>query len=105
MPRTKRVHEDYVYRNSDDSVRFRVFRRDEGERRVRGWDIDFFEREAGGFTTNYTSNGAELPFRTKIQALRYLNECFGALVCIQVDRVTEGWESYGLGYMQGRGAS
>lgn len=73
----KRKFADYVYRNHDDSMRVRVFRRDNGH-----WDYDAFLAN-GDIKTFSTDAGDD--FRTKRDALADARHWYGKLTAIVVE--------------------
>lgn len=90
----KMAFADYIYRNAADTIRFRIFKRYNGE-----WDVDGFERipsghwisEADGHW-NFGCEAGDL-FRTKRAAKEWIEENFGVPFSIQpVSDITEGWK-------------
>ena len=71
-----RKHADYVYRNDDDSLRVRVFRRENGR-----WDYDVFDpfRDMETFSVEAGDD-----FRTKREALAWASRTHGPLYPITV---------------------
>lgn len=79
---TKRRHADYVYRNSDDTKRVRLFKRESGR-----WVFDICSRD-GSIDTSSTD--AE-DYVRKSGAKKRAIEIVGTLVSIQVETVRAGW--------------
>lgn len=75
---------DSVYRNQDDTVRLRVFRR-EGKR----WDFDTFS-VTEGFVETFSCESTN-DFPTKKAALAYIKTQWGALVRINPENIVAGW--------------
>ena len=71
-----RRHADYIYRNRNDSLRVRVFRRESGR-----WDYDVFHPT--GAITTYSERAAD-DFATKRDALAEARYQYGALRPITV---------------------
>lgn len=88
------ANRDYIYRNSDDTVRVslatRAYRGAEEVAANREWDADIFYREPYHVET-YSECGDV--FYSKAQAKEWLTSKFGKLTSIQPENtVTEGWE-------------
>ena len=86
-------HADYVYRNQDDTIRFRIFRRQGQEYRDgknEGWDADIFMKS--GAVKTYCVDAACSNFRTKADMKRELEREYGSLRLMNnVDNILEGW--------------
>lgn len=72
-----RAHADYVYRNDDDSLRVRVFRRENGR-----WDYDVFY--PSGKVATFSEDAGD-DFRTKRDALTWADDEHGPLQSIAVE--------------------
>jgi len=78
---------DYVYRNQDDSVRIRIWRRETGR-----WDYDMFKHVGDEYSL--TSFGAEYgdDFRTKTDAKADAERKFGKITSMgAINPITRGW--------------
>lgn len=85
---------EYIYRNTDDTIRVRIFKREfEDMGRMKShWDIDVFDRDQGGYTKSVCIEGACI-FDMKRDAKNYADENYGPLTSIQPKKyVTDGWE-------------
>jgi len=74
---------DYVYKNSEDTKRFRVFKRETS------WDYDIFTANGGFY--NFSSDAGD-SFRTKKDAkqdIKTQHNC--KLISINPENVTSGW--------------
>lgn len=76
---------DYVYRNSDDSIRIRIHK---PNAKADEWDFDVFE---GDDCHSYCIKGACFYFRTKREAKARAESLYGPLTSINPERVTDGW--------------
>lgn len=76
---------DYVYKAQGDTVRLRIFKRENG------WDFDVFDREKG-YLFAYTSEAACGPFARKRDAKGRATADYGPLTSINPDSVTDGWD-------------
>ena len=78
---------DYVYRNSDDTVRVRIYRQEE----VTGWDFDVVRKD-GTADWSHCSLGALGYFQTKKEAKQAAEELNGTLTPFNnVQTLMEGW--------------
>lgn len=84
-------HTDSVYRNQNDTIRFRIFKRTGlSYRGNQGWDADIFSKN-GDFKT-LCVDGAISNYKTKREIKTVLENEYGTLILInKVDNILEGW--------------
>ncbi len=73
---------DYVYKNTDDTKRFRILKRGVG------WDYDTFTI-TGGYS-NFSTDAGDV-FRTKKDAKNDIEIINGTISSINPENVTSGW--------------
>ena len=79
----KKNHSDYIYKNTKDSLRFRVFRRRRGF-----WDYDLFNKN--GIIATFSTSAGNI-FRTKKETLGYIKKIHGKIISINPEStVTNG---------------
>lgn len=75
---------DYVYKNKDDSIRIRIYKRDSNE-----WDYDIFHKD--GKFENFAENAGDA-FSHKRTARLDAEKEYGKLISLgNIETVTEGW--------------
>jgi len=81
---------EYIYKNSDDSMRFKIFAR---YNQFNEWDVDIWTRNAEGNHNVLTVSGeAGDLFDTKKDAKSYIESLYGKIKSLSsVETVTEGW--------------
>ncbi len=77
---------DYVYKNSDDSKRVKIFKRDTSLGVE--WDFDLWSNS--NVVKTYSVEAGDL-FSTKRDAKLEASRMIGQLVSINPNTVTEGW--------------
>ena len=75
---------DYIYKNSDDTIRVKLYKRDTGK-----WDADVWFRD-GRDNIAFGADMAEV-FAVKRDAKSEIEITYGALISINPETVTEGW--------------
>lgn len=80
-----RKFSDYTYRNSDDSIRVRIYKR-----QGMGWDYDYFTK-SGISEFGVLGSVGELFFIKKKVREEAEYTLTGELFSIQVENITEGW--------------
>jgi len=78
---------DYIYRNGDDSKRFRILQGWGSKQRE--WNVDVFVR--GGKMTSTHEDA--LTFPRKRDALAWIRKHHGEVQSINPKTVTEGWDA------------
>jgi hypothetical protein len=85
-----RKYSEYVYKNSDDTIRIKIFKRTETDDKVCPWDADVFFRIQEKVET-YSDDAGDY-FYSKREAKEYYTDLYGQLKSIQpVDTITNGW--------------
>ena len=82
---------DYVYKNADDTKRFKIFKVEYEEFYVQKfhWDVDVWDSPDDFWT--YGPEATDV-FDRKADAKEWIEEKYGPVKSIRVDKVTEGWE-------------
>ncbi len=89
---------DYIYKNSDDTIRFKIFKRystehitdDDNYKEFIEWDVDIFEKENDHQWT-YSTEYGDL-FRTKKQAKSWIEQDYNKVSSfVPIETCTEGW--------------
>lgn len=84
-----RKYSEYVYKNTDDQIRVKIFKRCEDRHFTCEWDADVFFRN--GDVTTFSHNAGDY-FYSKREAKEYYTNLYGKLTSIQpVDTITNGW--------------
>ena len=81
---------DYVYRNADDTVRYRIFQRHEASDNPKPWDFDIFKKESDDVYT-YSLEAGEYLSHKRV-AKKHIEDQHESIFPLgSIDTVTQGW--------------